>query len=138
MSDSSKKLPSGIQEKPDGTRFVGGTTRLDGTVRKVLKIRPGFIPIEDIPKYKPRIRQTAKNDSATRSTNEILKLSSESKPISTIKEKEEDAKQNSKSNIKSLMSNSIQIDELEASLENISISSNKYIPPWKRNKQTNK
>jgi partner of Y14 and mago protein len=49
MSEST--LPSGIREDKNGTRFVGGTVRSDGTVRKVYKVRPGYVPQEDVAKY---------------------------------------------------------------------------------------
>ena len=48
-----ESLPSGIQDDGQGNRFVGGTVRSDGTVRKVYKVRPGFVPTEDVPKYVP-------------------------------------------------------------------------------------
>lgn len=49
MSDST--LPSGIREDENGTRIVGGTVRSDGTVRKTYKVRPGYVPQEDVAKY---------------------------------------------------------------------------------------
>lgn len=45
--------PSGIQKDAQGNRFVGGSVRSDGTTRKVHKVRPGFTPKEDVPKYVP-------------------------------------------------------------------------------------
>lgn len=48
---SNSTLPSGIRQDESGTRFVGGTVRSDGTIRKVYKVRPGYVPQEDVQKY---------------------------------------------------------------------------------------
>ncbi|KAJ3299438.1 hypothetical protein HK104_008944 [Borealophlyctis nickersoniae] len=41
---------AGIREV-DGDRLVGGTRRPDGSVRKERKVRPGFVPQEDVSRY---------------------------------------------------------------------------------------
>lgn len=48
---SNSTLPSGIRQDESGTRFVGGTVRSNGTIRKVYKVRPGYVPQEDVQKY---------------------------------------------------------------------------------------
>lgn len=52
-SPSGVALPSGIKEDDQGNRYVGGSVRSDGTVRKVFKVRPGFTPTEDVARYVP-------------------------------------------------------------------------------------
>lgn len=52
-----KNLPSGIKEASDGSKFVGGSVRADGTVRKTYKVRPGYTPPEDVAKYVPRAKR---------------------------------------------------------------------------------
>lgn len=53
LSESPSKVvsPSGIQDDGQGNRYVGGTVREDGSVRKVYKVRSGYTPTEDVPKY---------------------------------------------------------------------------------------
>ncbi len=45
---------SGIYVDSDGIRKTGGTIRSDGSVRKVVKVRPGYIPPEDQVRYDVR------------------------------------------------------------------------------------
>lgn len=49
---------SGIKTSNDGSRYIGGSVRADGSVRITRKVRPGFVPLEDVPKYVPRARRT--------------------------------------------------------------------------------
>ncbi|ANB13826.1 hypothetical protein AWJ20_4773 [Sugiyamaella lignohabitans] len=58
MNDRPPESPSGIKVGEDGARYVGGSVRSDGSVRKTVKIRPGFVPAEDVPKYVIRARRT--------------------------------------------------------------------------------
>lgn len=44
---------SGIRQKDDGTHEIPASVRPDGTSRKTIKVRPGYIPVEDIAKYRP-------------------------------------------------------------------------------------
>ncbi|KAF5098770.1 hypothetical protein D0Z00_001929 [Geotrichum galactomycetum] len=72
MSDST--LPSGIREDENGTRFVGGTVRSDGTVRKVYKVRPGYVPQEDVAKYAaPKRARVPVTDNVNRVTSPHLR-----------------------------------------------------------------
>ena len=43
---------SGIQTAPTGERHIPASTRPDGTLRKEIKIRPGYRPPEDVEVYK--------------------------------------------------------------------------------------
>jgi hypothetical protein len=64
---------SGIRVANDGTRYVGGTVRADGTVRKTYKVRAGYAPPEDVPKYVARRRAEARSASpAVAGINKIL------------------------------------------------------------------
>lgn len=46
----------------EGSTYVGGTVRKDGTVRRVVKIRPGYIAPENVSKYVPRAKRTDPNE----------------------------------------------------------------------------
>ena len=48
----SSKNNSGIQTTSEGTSFIPASKRADGSVRKEIKVRPGFKPSEDIATYK--------------------------------------------------------------------------------------
>jgi hypothetical protein len=56
MDELTEKL-SGVGIKDDAT-YVGGTTRADGSVRRVVKVRPGYLAPENVPKYIPRAKRT--------------------------------------------------------------------------------
>ncbi|KAK9371142.1 hypothetical protein V1509DRAFT_613730 [Lipomyces kononenkoae] len=42
---------AGIATTPKGERLIPASTRKDGSVRKEIRIRPGFVPTEDVPRY---------------------------------------------------------------------------------------
>lgn len=48
---------SGIKTAEDGSRYAGGSTRKDGSVRKIIRIRAGYAPLEDVRKFVPRARR---------------------------------------------------------------------------------
>ncbi|KIW05447.1 uncharacterized protein PV09_03336 [Verruconis gallopava] len=52
---------SGITTDADGTRLIPSSVRADGSVRKEIKIRPGYRPPEDIEKYKNRTAEAFRN-----------------------------------------------------------------------------
>lgn len=71
-------LPSGAKEAIDGSKYVGGSVRADGTVRKTFKVRPGYTPPEDVPRYIPRKKreqtQESKSSSVSESNTETKKI----------------------------------------------------------------
>ncbi len=52
---------SGIQTLPTGDRHIPSSTRADGSLRKEIKIRPGYRPPEDVEVYKNRTAEAWKN-----------------------------------------------------------------------------
>lgn len=52
---------AGITTNPDGTRFIPSSTRPDGSVRKEIKVKPGYRPPEDVEVYKNRTAEAWKN-----------------------------------------------------------------------------
>ncbi len=52
---------SGIQTLPTGDRHIPPSTRADGSLRKEIKIRPGYRPPEDVEVYKNRTAEAWKN-----------------------------------------------------------------------------
>lgn len=43
---------AGIVEKDGGERIIAGSRRPDGSLRKEIRIRPGYVPPEDVARYK--------------------------------------------------------------------------------------
>lgn len=55
----SNSTPSGIVTTDNNERVIPATKRADGTVRKERRVRPGFVPQEDIARYKnPWVEET--------------------------------------------------------------------------------
>jgi len=52
---------AGITVTEDGKRHIPASTRSDGTVRKEIKVRPGYRPPEDVEVYKNRTAQAWKD-----------------------------------------------------------------------------
>lgn len=52
---------SGITTGPDGQRHIAASVRADGSIRKEIKIRPGYRPPEDIETYKNRTAEAFRN-----------------------------------------------------------------------------
>ncbi|TIA93389.1 hypothetical protein E3P99_00166 [Wallemia hederae] len=44
---------AGIVDTEDGRRSIPQSVRADGSVRKEIKVRPGFMPMEDVERYRP-------------------------------------------------------------------------------------
>lgn len=44
---------AGIQKSQDGSHEVPASRRSDGSARKPIKVRPGYVPVEDTAKYRP-------------------------------------------------------------------------------------
>ncbi|GAA5843246.1 hypothetical protein JCM11251_002260 [Rhodosporidiobolus azoricus] len=60
------RTTSGISKNADGERVVAQSRRADGSVRKELKIRPGFTPQEDVALYRSRGAVEAERRQAVR------------------------------------------------------------------------
>ncbi|GAA5899595.1 hypothetical protein JCM6882_001159 [Rhodosporidiobolus microsporus] len=60
------RTTAGISKNADGERVVAASRRADGSVRKELKIRPGFTPQEDVALYRSRGAVEAERRQATR------------------------------------------------------------------------
>lgn len=61
ISPSPSPIPrSGITTTPDGDRHIPQSTRADGSLRKEIKIRPGYRPPEDVEVYKNRTAEAWK------------------------------------------------------------------------------
>jgi partner of Y14 and mago protein len=59
--DEKEVSKSGITTSTDGSRHIPSSVRADGSVRKEIKIRPGYRPPEDIEKYKNRTAEAFRN-----------------------------------------------------------------------------
>ncbi|TID22243.1 hypothetical protein E2P81_ATG11349 [Venturia nashicola] len=57
-TESSK---AGIKTDKDGNRVIPSSVRPDGTLRKAIKVRPGFTPPEDVEVYKNRTAEAWKS-----------------------------------------------------------------------------
>jgi partner of Y14 and mago protein len=52
---------AGITTNPDGSRHIPASVRADGSLRKEIKVRPGYRPPEDIERYKNRTAEAFRN-----------------------------------------------------------------------------
>jgi len=52
---------AGIKTTADGTRLIPSSVRPDGSLRKEIKVRPGYRPPEDVEVYKNRTAEAWKN-----------------------------------------------------------------------------
>lgn len=52
---------SGIQKLANGSSVIPSSTRADGSVRKEIKVKPGYKPPEDVEVYKNRTAAAWKN-----------------------------------------------------------------------------
>ena len=59
-TSSSQATGSGIHTLPTGDRHIPASTRADGSLRKEIKIRPGYRPPEDVEVYKNRTAEAWK------------------------------------------------------------------------------
>ncbi|CAI2162054.1 16776_t:CDS:2 [Funneliformis geosporum] len=55
--DQPAPRPSGIVTTDNNERVIPATRRADGTLRKERRVRPGFVPQEDVARYKNRWAQ---------------------------------------------------------------------------------
>jgi partner of Y14 and mago protein len=59
--DSDNATKSGITTNDEGIRHIPASVRADGSVRKEIKIRPGYRPPEDVEVYKNRTAEAFRN-----------------------------------------------------------------------------
>ncbi|CAG8786768.1 7403_t:CDS:1, partial [Racocetra persica] len=52
MSSTKKATPAGIVTTETNERVIPASRRADGSLRKERRVRPGFVPKEDIIRYK--------------------------------------------------------------------------------------
>lgn len=60
-SNANKQSNSGIQKLSNGESIIPSSTRADGSVRKEIRVKPGYRPPEDVEVYKNRTAQAWKN-----------------------------------------------------------------------------
>jgi len=60
-STSQKATNSGIQRLSNGSSVIPSSTRADGSVRKEIKVKPGYKPPEDVELYRNRTAAAWKN-----------------------------------------------------------------------------
>ena len=58
---SQKTTNSGIQRLSNGSSIIPSSTRADGSVRKEIKVKPGYKPPEDVELYRNRTAAAWKN-----------------------------------------------------------------------------
>ncbi|KAH3673244.1 hypothetical protein WICPIJ_009863 [Wickerhamomyces pijperi] len=75
MVHETEKTNSGIHTDSNGDRVIGGSLRADGSIRKVVKVREGYTPAEDIERYKPS-RSRNKEDNNSISDDSTVSLGS--------------------------------------------------------------
>lgn len=98
------KVPLGAVKKSDGSVIVPESKRADGSVRKQIRIRAGYVPPDEQRKYRPRFRRE-REEKAAAAAAIINNSTKESKEEGNDDKKEE--------------------KELEESLEKLSIKSPK-------------
>lgn len=67
MVAETTKTVAGVHLDSNGDRVIGGSQRNDGSVRRVVKVRPGFTPKEDVKRFSVRESRLGE-DSKYRST----------------------------------------------------------------------
>lgn len=61
MSGAPKTANSGIQRLSNGSSVIPSSTRADGSVRREIKVKPGYKPPEDVELYRNRTAAAWKN-----------------------------------------------------------------------------
>lgn len=111
---SQKTTNSGIQRLSNGSSIIPSSTRADGSVRKEIKVKPGYKPPEDVELYRNRTAAAWKNrgkggvpgaeslqkesdeSAASAAANKNAKRREARKKAATAKEGEEDKVEGSK------------------------------------------
>ncbi|GLE11643.1 hypothetical protein PINS_up024192 [Pythium insidiosum] len=64
-NDAMPSLPLGAVRTDDGQVVIPSSRRADGSMRKQIRVRQGYVPQDEVPKYKPigqRLREQAQRD----------------------------------------------------------------------------
>lgn len=61
MSEKSQTSTAGIKPEIDGDHIIPASTRADGTLRKEIKVKPGYKPPEEVEVYKNRTAEAWKS-----------------------------------------------------------------------------
>lgn len=61
MAENTRTTRSGIQKLSNGESVIPASTRADGSVRKEIRVKPGYKPPEDVEVYKNRTAQAWKS-----------------------------------------------------------------------------
>lgn len=70
MTGCNEESASKIRVDDNGDRVLGGSLRADGSVRKTIKVRPGYTPKEDIKRYDVKERMRQKQEEKEKTINE--------------------------------------------------------------------
>ncbi|OQS07498.1 hypothetical protein THRCLA_00496 [Thraustotheca clavata] len=57
LEEGKRRVPLGAVETKDGDVIIPTSTRADGSVRKEIRVRKGYVPQEEQPLYRPRGRR---------------------------------------------------------------------------------
>jgi partner of Y14 and mago len=119
----SSKTNSGIQTASDGSAFVPASRRADGSVRKEIKVRPGFKPSEDIATSTPAAWKDRKAGGVPGA--DVAPKATEPEPMSKNAKRREAAR-------KKAASSPSEEDQLAASMQDSGISEiNKLKADWR-------
>lgn len=150
----SHETPSGVKESADGTRYIGGSVRADGSVRRTFKVRPGYTPPEDVPKYIPRAKRIqVSQKTEPLPVNPVASQKAETKTSTELRsdEKTHSPERNPELPSKTLekstkpVGSESEIEQVENLFDKLEIkddiskkemplesTTGSYIPPWKR------
>ena len=93
---SQKTANSGIQRLSNGSSVIPSSTRADGSVRKEIKVKPGYKPPEDVVPGAESLQKESDESAASAAANKNAKRREARKKAATAKEGEEDKVEESK------------------------------------------
>ncbi|KAF0479563.1 fog: zn-finger [Gigaspora margarita] len=123
MSSTNKSAPSGIVTTETNERVIPASRRADGTLRKERRVRPGFVPKEDIIRYKNKF--VAEREPVSSPEVEPPKTKTQKKNAKRKAKKKEDVKviEGEELETPANEENDQEIDQLQNKMTNIKISS---------------
>ncbi|SRR6266498_4219382 len=117
---SNEPTPSGIVTTDNNERVIPATRRADGTLRKERRVRPGFVPQEDVARYKNR--WVAETTPPPRPKPELSKTKAQKKNEKrNLKRKEEREKEDKNQQV---IENDDSLDQLQNKMSEMSINNN--------------